>query len=463
MHLPTATVVGAVMVGTLLASACSDSAGSGRSTDTAAIAIPQPTPEELAAAGLDELPVAPDGDRVDLTAPTFSHPTDVTNPLFPISDLQSAVLSGHVEGLPFHTETTLLQPTRIIEWTEGQPIEALISQYFSYLDGRIEEVALDYYAQADDGSVWYLGEDVYDYDDQGFSDSTEGTWLAGRDGPMAMIMPGSPQVGDVFRTENVPGLAFEEVTVSSVGETVDGPLGPVDGAMVGTELHDDGTRSDKVFAPGYGEFYSAEGAHRADVEAMALAVPTDAEDGPVPAPLDDLSSGADDLYQAVRAGDWRAASTAAAAVASAWQTYRSEDPPPRLAHEMTTAVDDSTEAVEARDPARAGTAAIDVAQSALDLQLRYRPQTEIDAARFDLWARQIVVDAAAEDLGGMRGDVTTMEWVLDRFAHTIDAADRVALDVHLLELREMVNDVDFGAAAHEAELTRQTLADAATA
>ena len=33
----------------------------------------------------------------------------------------------------------------------------------AYIDGRIEEVALDLYAQADDGSVWYLGEDVFDY------------------------------------------------------------------------------------------------------------------------------------------------------------------------------------------------------------------------------------------------------------------------------------------------------------
>jgi len=34
--------------------------------------------------------------------------------------------------------------------------------------------------------------------------------------------------------------------------------------------------SDKVFAPGYGEFYSA---HEGTTEAMALAVPTDANCG----------------------------------------------------------------------------------------------------------------------------------------------------------------------------------------
>ncbi|MBA3370456.1 MAG: hypothetical protein H0T96_03265, partial [Thermoleophilaceae bacterium] len=40
-------------------------------------------------------------------------------------------------------------------------------------------------------------------------------------------------------------------------------------------------------------------------------------------------------------------------------------------------------AIDKRDRPRAGTAAIDVAQSALDLELRYRPPAEIDLGRFD--------------------------------------------------------------------------------
>jgi hypothetical protein len=51
----------------------------------------------------------------------------------------------------------------------------------AYLDGTITEVAIDRYAQADDGSVWYFGEDVIDYVG-GAAAFTEGTWLAGRDG-----------------------------------------------------------------------------------------------------------------------------------------------------------------------------------------------------------------------------------------------------------------------------------------
>src|SRR6476661_331570 len=152
------------------------------------------------------VPVAPDSERVDLTVPTFSHPTDVTNPLFPVSEQHAVVFVGHVDGKPFRTEVTLLPGTRPIDWG-GQRIDTLVSQYTAYLDGRIQEVAYDLYAQADDDSVWYFGEDVVDIE-HGAIVTKEGTWLAGKDGPAQMIMPGDPSVGDVYRTENIPGVAF---------------------------------------------------------------------------------------------------------------------------------------------------------------------------------------------------------------------------------------------------------------
>jgi len=228
----------------LATAACRGDNGSSESTP-----IPQPTSAQLAASGLARLPLAPDSKRVDLATPPFTHSTQVTNPLFPISELHSAVLNGTIDGKPFHTETTLLPYTRALEWPPGHQVEALVSQYVAFLDGRIQEVALDYYAQADDGSVWYLGEDVFDYNEEGLVAFTTDSWTTGPDGPPAMIMPAHPKVGEAFRTENIPGLVFEQVTVKTVGKTVQGPSGPVEGAMVGQELHDDGKTSDKVFAP----------------------------------------------------------------------------------------------------------------------------------------------------------------------------------------------------------------------
>lgn len=56
----------------------------------------------------------------------------------------------------------------------------------SYVDGRIHEVAHDSYAQADDGAVWFFGEDVFRYEDGVVLDK-EGTWYAGKDGPSVIM------------------------------------------------------------------------------------------------------------------------------------------------------------------------------------------------------------------------------------------------------------------------------------
>jgi hypothetical protein len=445
-----ASLLGAGLAAALLVGACGGDSDSGSGSGS----VLQPSRAQLAASGLAKLPVAPESERVDVAAPSFSDPTSVTNPLFPISDLHSAILNGRVEGKPFHTETTLLPETRTIEGPSGEPVETLVSQYTAFLDGRIEEVALDFYAQADDGSVWYFGEDVFNYNEDGVIADTEGTWLAGKEGPAAMIMPAEPQVGDVNRPENIPGLVFEEVRVKTVDKTVDGPRGPVGGAMVGEELHDDGTFSDKVFAPGYGEFYSA---HQGDVEALALAAPTDALPAPPPTELRALNRGAAEAFDAAQARDWKSASASAEELSAAWRAHRAGEVPPRLVAPMVRALDGLDRAIANRDRAVAGTAAIDVAQAALDLELQYRPPTEIDRARFELWARQVLVDAQAGDLTGVSGDVAALEWVRDRFAHTLQDTDLTRVDTRLAALRESVVDRDLGAAADEAASLRDAL------
>ena len=257
--------------------------------------IPQPA--------VDDPRVAPESERVDLVVPTFSDPTNVDNPLFPISQQASVLLLGRVDGKPFRTEVTLLPDTRIVEW-QGRQVEVLVSQYVAFIGGRLHEVAYDFYAQDDDGAVWYFGEDVFNFEDGLISD-THGTWIAGKDGPAAMIMPADPKVDDVYRPENIPGFVFEEVTVKAVDRTLPGPLGPVEGGLVIEELHLlDNAIEGKTFAPGYGEFLTGGGG---DVEALALAVPTDALSTPTPSELVTLETGAGDVFDAAGAGDWRAA------------------------------------------------------------------------------------------------------------------------------------------------------------
>src|SRR5688572_17913900 len=86
------------------------------------------------------LPVAAESERIDLAMPSFSNPTDITNPLFPVSRQESVLLVGTVDDQAFRTEVTLLPTPRIIEW-EGKQVATLVSQFVAFLDGRLHEVA----------------------------------------------------------------------------------------------------------------------------------------------------------------------------------------------------------------------------------------------------------------------------------------------------------------------------------
>ncbi len=309
------------------------------------------------------------------------------------------------------------------------------------------------YAQADDGAVWYFGEDVFIYKDGGVVD-TLGTWVAGVDGPASMIMPADPQVGDAYRTENVPGLVFfEESKVKRIGVTVRGPTGPVEGAMIGQELHFPGEVENKTFAPGYGEFFSGVGGN---VEATALAVPTDALPGPPPAELETLASGADEIFDHARSRDWAAASATLRSMSGAWRNLRAGEVPPRLDDQMNRALKALARAVAAHDRSRVAHAALDVVGADLDLELQYRPPVEIDMARFDLWARRLLLDAARRNEAAVLGDVTTLEWIRDRIA--LGALDASRIDDQLRYLRAAAEAEEFQVLVEDAVRLRKALA-----
>ena len=463
-HRRTAAWLGIGLALALAAAACGSgggSAGAGGSPEAGA-----PTSVTTAGSsacvkneqGTGCLPLAPESRRIDLAAPVFSRPTEITNPLLPVAQVSQALQLGTVDGKPFRAEVTLLPGTKAITWN-GRQVPNRIHQYVAYSGGRILEVALDWYAQADDGSVWYFGEDVFNYEDGVVAD-TNGTWLAGKDGPPGMIMPANPATGQVYRPENIPGLVFEEVTVKSTGQRVPGPRGMVDGALVISELHMDGATEDKTFAPGYGEFSAGGGG---DLEAVALAVPVDAVGGAPPAGLAVLTGGARSAFAAAGAGRWEPVASRAEAMSAAWaalQRAGGSGAPELLVRQMTGALEALAKAVDARDPARTRQAALRVEQAALDLELRHRPPAEVDLDRLDLWTRQLRVDAAAGDAGAVAGDVATLQVIWDRAGHTAAPAAAKRVTAGLATLRKAVEGEDLRAAAAAVPALRDAVAAA---
>ncbi len=96
------------------------------------------------------------------------------------------------------------------------------------IGGELVEDTYDWFAQDADGNVWYLGEDVKDYEN-GVVVSTAGSWEAGVDGALpGIVMPAEPQLADVYRQEFFPGEAEDMMQIIGVSESVTVAAGSFD-------------------------------------------------------------------------------------------------------------------------------------------------------------------------------------------------------------------------------------------
>ncbi|MBA3737733.1 MAG: hypothetical protein H0W97_04130, partial [Actinobacteria bacterium] len=83
-------LVGACMAAALVLGGCTGDGGGTNAdatgTDATEAITPEPTsPATIAQPDVSgDLPLAPESQRVDITMPTFSDPTKITNPLFPV-------------------------------------------------------------------------------------------------------------------------------------------------------------------------------------------------------------------------------------------------------------------------------------------------------------------------------------------------------------------------------------------
>jgi hypothetical protein len=111
---------------------------------------------------------------------------------------------------------TVLRRTRRFT-IAGAPVDAAVIRDDAYEDGELVERTHDYFAQADDGTVYYLGEDVDNYR-RGRVVNHHGSWLFGRDTDVpGVAMPADPQLGQQWHFEDVPGVTTESDRVEESG------------------------------------------------------------------------------------------------------------------------------------------------------------------------------------------------------------------------------------------------------
>jgi hypothetical protein len=194
-------------------------------------------------------------DRAQKKLPTFSHSRAITNPYLPLAALKRDILESKNARIE-RTARPELQKTFNMG---GQRVEALAVEDREYANGKLAEVTLDYFAQADDGTVYYLGEDVDEYKD-GKVTGHSGAWLLGKDTQIpGVLMPAHPSVGDTFKSEDVPNITWEANEVVSVSETVTVPAGTYSNCVKIKEKTSDGATEYKFYAPAIGCVKEVEG------------------------------------------------------------------------------------------------------------------------------------------------------------------------------------------------------------
>ncbi len=99
-------------------------------------------------------------------------------------------------------------------------------------EGKLVEDTFDWYAQDEQGNIWYLGENTAEFEN-GEIATKEGSFEAGVDGAMpGIIMPGNPEDGMQFRQEYYKGEAEDNGEILSTDEMAETPYGQFDDALL---------------------------------------------------------------------------------------------------------------------------------------------------------------------------------------------------------------------------------------
>lgn len=129
---------------------------------------------------------------VDFDPNNFSNPTDISNQWLPMKAGTQWVFEGiTIEGdeeIPHRIEFTVTDLTKEIEG-----VNTVVAWIVDITEDEVVEKEIAFYAQDDDGNVWYFGEHPEEYEEGEFVDAP--TWIAGKEEARAGVkMWANPQL-----------------------------------------------------------------------------------------------------------------------------------------------------------------------------------------------------------------------------------------------------------------------------
>ncbi len=192
---------------------------------------------------------APTSYSVSITAADFREGVD--NPFFPLIPGSRYVYEGTTEEGVERIEVEVLPEIRAV-----MGIQATVLRDTVYLNGHLIEDTYDWYAQDKAGNVWYLGEDVKNYESGRLKD-TAGSWEAGVDGGLpGVIMFARPadHLGETYRQEYYQGQAEDMADLLGIDESVSVPYGAFDQVLLTRDYTplEPGLVEHKYYAAGVG-------------------------------------------------------------------------------------------------------------------------------------------------------------------------------------------------------------------
>lgn len=220
-------------------------------------------------------------------AQTFSNPLAFTNPWFPFEVGAIKVLRGKSDGERINVVDDYQATTRTFSFDE-QMVECHLLREVEFKGGVIEEISYNYFAQDDNGDVYYFGETVDIYEDNVIV-AHDGSWLVG--GPTepgdpaetanatapGLFMPAAPQVGDTWKPEDLFPVVDETVEMQKADAKVKVPFGKLQGAnqVEETSMIADSDPEKKWYVGGIGVVKTKGKGEKLLLEASTLVEPDD--------------------------------------------------------------------------------------------------------------------------------------------------------------------------------------------
>ena len=182
----------------------------------------------------------------DFSSANFHKPTTIDNRYFPLVPGTRFTYKGTVKKAPVVDVVYVTHNTPTIDGVATVEVRDQV-----YESGVLTEDTLDWYAQDDQGNVWYFGELATQLP----AGTHDGSWTAGVDGAQpGYIMEAAPKVGDLYCQENAPGVAQDVAEVLSVSASRSVPFGTYSGNVLQTKDYSllEPKNENKFYEPGVG-------------------------------------------------------------------------------------------------------------------------------------------------------------------------------------------------------------------